>query len=236
MRIYPALLPLMLLSFSAAAEIRTSKLENEFGYVLTRGSSHSETIAARSKGAIEYGNWSHEGKLEALNVMDHIAGERSIERYHVFEKTRYEFDGPFYMLLSPSWEKLLNSGKEYVLTGSAGVGYHAIETDEHQLRFEAGPGYRHEEMIAVPDVNEAIAVASVLYRWQVSSTATFEEDARVESGDSGTVSRSAAQLKVAINSRFSLKLRHDVRHDSRPEEGKPATDTLVSVTVSYDIK
>jgi putative salt-induced outer membrane protein len=115
-----------------------------------------------------------------------------------------------------------------------GVGYKLLTTAPHTLRVDAGVGYTDERRVSGEDLSFALGNLGASYKWQISPRADLTDAAlftlSLEEGDDWRFANSIA-LTAAINSVFSLKAAHELKHLNAPVPGFEKTDTLVSVAL-----
>lgn len=212
---------------------RTWAATAELGYIETSGNTETETLNAKFKGETSLAKWTNELELEALKSAANDV--RSAEKYRVEAQTDYDLGGRAYALLNVNWENDNFSGYDYQAAAAFGFGYRVIRTDTVKLKLELGPGYRVAEDDIGNKEEDAIVRAAELFTWKLSETSTFEQYLKVEAGDSNTETRFGISLASKIAGDLSMKISHDITHNSDVPAGSEETDRETSVTMVYKL-
>jgi putative salt-induced outer membrane protein len=205
----------------------------EFGLVVARGNSDTETSNARLELVYERERWTNESTFNYVYARD--SGETSASRFVLGNKTDYSLNDVSYVVGALRYDRDRFSAYEYQGTVSVGYGRRLIQGERHTLKAEIGPGFRFAELRETNETeNEAILRGFLDYRWQISETAKLTNRFLVESGQDNTFMENALGLTVAINSRISLKTGVAVRHNTEVDPGRKNTDTLTTVNMVYN--
>ena len=85
-----------------------------------------------------------------------------------------------------------------------------------------------------PDLQFASARLGGLYKWKISASADFSEEAtfvpNLQDGGDWRFANVAA-LTAAVNARFSVKVSHGLSYLHQPPLGRENTDTTTSVAL-----
>lgn len=215
--------------------------EGEFGLVVTTGNTETETLNAKLKGAYEQGPWVYKAGLVALSASED--GNTTAERYELSGKSEYHVSDVSYWFGSLRYESDRFSGFDYQGTVAAGYGHTLFDSETSHLDAEIGLGLRRAKPAPEPDLleepdaqSDAIVRGAAGYWWQLTETTRFENDFLVEAGADNTYLENAAGLRVAINSRFAVKLGFSVRHNTDVPESTDKTDTVSTVNLVYSFK
>lgn len=233
--VFALLCPEILLENAHADETKNWSGDAELGYVSTAGNSETSSLKARSDLRWENGSWRDQIHADAFNASEDDT--RSAEKYFLSNKLDYKFNERSYIFGFTSYEHDSFSGFEYQVTAAAGVGYRLLQSDTMTWDVETGPGYRiskvEENNDKDTDQRETIWRLSTKYSWRLSETATFEQEATVESGVDNTVTRSVTSLKTSIVGRLAMKLSYTLKSSSNVPSGTEHTDTETAVTLVY---
>ena len=72
------------------------------------------------------------------------------------------------------------------------------------------------------------------YRWEFSDYADIEQEMSLEYTDQNTTSRSLTALTARLNSKLSLRLSHEIKHNSQPpDDTSERTDSTTSASLLY---
>ncbi len=205
----------------------------EVGYILTSGNSDSETLKSRFEGKTSYDAWEHLIEVEALNSSQN--DERSAEKYVAAVQSNYSISARAYGFSRVDWEKDRFSGYEYQASVVVGMGYKALKTEHHDLRFEIAPGFRVSEPVTGGKQEEAIGRLSQSYKWKITKGASLEQSASSEYGDTNTRSRFKLALTSQINGSLSMKAGFSLKHNSDVAPGVEKTDRETSLTLVYTL-
>ncbi|MCC5881313.1 MAG: DUF481 domain-containing protein [Halomonas sp.] len=204
--------------------------EAELGYTHLAGNTDSQTLIGKSRLTWLTGRLSHTLRGEVRNVTRD--GTTSAEQYLLSARERYDFNGPHYLFGFGRWERDRFSGYDHQLTAIAGYGRHVIDSQRHRLSLEAGPGYRYDRLRDEEDDSLGLAYAALDYMWTLSPYSYVRQEMSVEAARENTTSRSISSLTARLNSRLSLRLSYEARHNSDPPETASArTDHTTSATL-----
>lgn len=203
----------------------------ELGYVKTSGNTQAQTLNAKAKVEAKYAQWRQTFKLEALNTADREV--TTAERYLAFLKTDYEFSKKDYAFGLLNYENDRFSGYDYHMSIVLGYGRRLLNTPTLLLELEGGPGYRYSELNDGSKQDEAVLRLAGDFKWQLSKSATFEEELSTEIGEDATISRSVTSLSSQIVGSLAMKLAYSYRYTSEVPVGVEKRDTATSVTLVY---
>ncbi len=207
------------------------KGEVELGYVETGGNTDTSTATLKSGVLRETGKWRHGLKLEALHSSDE--GATTAERFVLSEKTDYKLSLRDYVFLTLRYEDDRFSGYDYRVIVTSGYGRSFVPTENTKLNLELGPGYRQSKVHKSETEKEVIARAALAFKWSISKSATFTQDASVEAGELGAFIKSVTALKTKINKTLALKASYTVRHNTEVPSETKNTDTVTALTLVY---
>jgi putative salt-induced outer membrane protein len=207
--------------------------KGEFGLVVSRGNSDTETLNLGLNFERKSEKWRNNLKVTALRASDE--GELNAERYTLGYKSGYNFNERSYLFGAIRYDQDEFSSYDYQASLAVGYGRQLLDNDTHQLSIEFGPGVRRAEP-ADPLADTETSVIGRLstdYAWAISETASLTNVLLVEAGSDNTFAENELALEVAINSRFALKLSGAVRHNTDVDPGVEKTDTLTTANLVY---
>lgn len=207
--------------------------KGEFGLVVSRGNSDTETLNLGLQFERKSEKWRNQLRLTALRATDD--GDLNAERYTMGYKSGYNFSERSYLFGALRYDQDEFSSNDYQASVSIGYGRQLLDTEAHQLSMELGPGVRRTapKDPLQPTETNVIARLSGDYAWTISETASLTNVLLVESGSNNTFAENELALNVAINSRFALKLSGAVRHNTDVDPGVEKTDTLTTANLVY---
>lgn len=115
-----------------------------------------------------------------------------------------------------------------------GIQYKLVDLPAHVLSVDGGLGYVSEGRSVGDNVSSATWSIGAGYRWKISPTAEFSDDARLVglfSDSGGWRLQQAAAVTARLTKSFSLKVSTALRYVSDPVPGFKKTDTNTSVAL-----
>ena len=223
---------LLLAACHASAEDGGWSGSGELGLANASGNTQSTTFVARLGLAREDERWKH--AVGASFQYGKSDGVENARRYELFGSSGYRLGERSYVLGSLRNERDRFSGDEYQWTAGIGYGYEAIKSDETQLTFEVGPGYRWSKLqdLRVHN-NEAVFRGAMQFAHRFNDTTSFYDNLLVEAGQENTFLRNELGLEVKMSNALALKAGLEVRHNTEVPPGSEKTDTLTTVNLVY---
>lgn len=229
------LLTLVAIPVAAFADDEPPKLwegEADLAYIERSGNTNSSNGNLRSEATRNGISWRNIYKLEASNEFSE--DERTAEKYFASGKAEYNLSQVAYLygLLSYQTDKF--SGFEYETSAVFGYGQNFIESDTYELSGDIGLGYRFSEIEDTGDTeDEAILRLGAKFLWNLSETASFEEEFSSEIGEEKTVTKSYTRLKVKINGHLNAMLAYEIEHTSEVPPDKKNSDRKTLIGLNY---
>jgi len=204
----------------------------ELSLVATGGNTDTQTLGAGASLIWRPGAWTTRARtayvrsatddiLTAESVAADLRASRPLTtRLEVFGRADY---------LSDEF-----SGIEYRTTFDGGLGWTVVDAAPHTLKLEGGAGVTHEARLTDPDQTFAVGTAGMLYTWQLSRTAAFNEQAlfSTDLGEPGNWRlQNGINLTVTVTRLLSLKLSHELKRLNRPVPGFRSTDTVLAAAL-----
>lgn len=204
----------------------------ELGFTHLSGNTNSQTLIGKTRLMWLTGKFTYTLRGEVRNVSKD--NETSAEQYLIAGRERYELEGPHYLFGFARWEKDRFAGYDQQLSAIGGYGRQILENSTHTLSLEAGPGYRHDRLRDYDDERLMVTYTALDYRWGMSDYADIEQEMSLEYTDQNITSRSLTALTARLNSKLSLRLSHEVKHNSQPpDETSERTDSTTSASLLY---
>jgi len=205
------------------------------GYLATSGNTDNSTLNSSFEISYSTGDWKHLFGARAINATEDEL--TTVEAYEANWKSERSLSEHNYLFGQLDWRKDRFSGYETQFSQSAGYGRRLIDKEKHKLNVEIGAGVRQSELIDGTDENETIIRAGLGYAWQISETAAFTQDFKVESGDANTYSESKTALSASVVGNLALVASYTVKHNSDvPQLVLPPvekTDTYTALSLEY---
>src|SRR4029453_19262500 len=104
----------------------------------------------------------------------------------------------------------------------------------HRIRVDGAMGYEKEIRRDAEDVGSAVAIGAAAYRWRISETSEFTDEARftLTLADTGNwKANHTAALTAALTALFSLRVSSIIRFSNEPVPTFKQTDTITSVAL-----
>ena len=207
--------------------------QGEFGLVLARGNSETETGNASFDLIWKRGRWGNETNLGAVYARDD--GETSANRFVVSNKTDFDLSEVDYLYGALRYDRDEFSSFRFQASLAAGYGRYLLDGERHRLKVEGGPGFRISKPRAEDDDDEnAILRGLIDYRWLITDNTRLTNRFLIEAGSDNTFMESAFGLTVAMNDRVSLKTGVSVRHNTDVDAESKNTDILTTVNLVYN--
>tara|TARA_S200000501_G_C20872240_1_gene764862 strand:+ start:11968 stop:12621 length:654 start_codon:yes stop_codon:yes gene_type:complete len=207
-------------------------VELEFGLLSTSGNSEGQTINSQLTFLKDTASWTYKSTLATLSSSSNQ--NTSAEKYSVdlqADKKLPEGKSLFILLVS---EDDRFSGFDYQTSIGLGYGQQIVETSEHDLRLEVGPGYRVNGFETQSNEKEWTLRVGGYYQWKMSETATFLQYLNIEGGDKNTISRLGVNIKSQLISSVALNVGMDAKYTEQVPLGKDHLDTETYARIAYE--
>lgn len=222
-----------------AAPPRTCTGGAEFSFVSTGGNTDTQSIGLGGIVECKPGLWSYLAKGAFIrSEVDDVESAKSIDT--LFRASRE---------ISPSLKGYGQfgyyqnefAGIENRYSLEAGLAYLLFTNPKHNLQIDGGFGYTNEDRVPPAtgepfDDSLSFATARIggAYRWKISETAEFGEDAGITfnlSEGSDWRFTNGVFITANLNRIFALKLSHALTYLNEPVPGFGKTDTVISAAV-----
>lgn len=202
-----------------------------FGYLATTGNAEAVSVNAGTEISYERGRWKHTVDATALGSQDDV--DTTAEAYQFGWKTDLSLGEFDYLFADLRWQKDKFSGYDQQVSESLGYGRRVINGAKHVLNLELGVGARQSELRTGESQDETIVLGSLDYDWQLSETAKFTQDLRIEAGNDNTYTESVSALNTKMFKNLGLVVSYTVRNNSDIPAGTEKTDTFTAISLEY---
>ena len=219
--------------FAATSAFSQWAGEGNLSYSNAKGNSNTSALAASLNLSKESGQWKHSAGFDALGSTqdDTTTGES----YTLAGQSDYNFSGSYFGFGGLRYQKDRFSGYDNQASATAGLGWNAIDNGTTTFDISLGAGYRESELSNNGgSTSEAVGSLSLVYKQTLTETTDFDVSYLTESGSSNTYSEVNAAIRVAMSDALGLRAGYLIKHNSDAPAGSKATDTLMTVGVSYN--
>lgn len=204
----------------------------EFSFVGTTGNASTRSVGAGLSLTGRHDAWTFTSKSAFIRTEDNNAVKA--QSFSVASQAARALSPRLSLTARHEYKRDRFAGIQHRNTAQAGVSFDAYESAKHTLVLKGGAGYANEQRQAGTDLSTAIGTAGLAYKFVISATATFENEAATEF--SLTDSRdqqlnNVASLAAQLNSTLSLKLKHTTRWVKTPVPGFRKTDTITAIAL-----
>ena len=207
------------------------KGEFDLGFLNKQGNSDTQTINSKLALSKESGNWLH--KANASYFSDESNQIKTSEKYVLGAQSNRNLDKDSFLFILGNYEKDRFTGIDYQASLGAGYGYKVINSDDHVLRFEIGPGYRVNAIENGNDEDESTIRVAEFFDWKLSESANFSQYLAIESGDENTITRYGVVITSTLTSSLSLKVGANVKHTDKVPVDTDDVDAETFASIGY---
>ena len=203
-----------------------------FGFAEARG--NTDTLSITGDTTLQYvtgGPWVHDGRF--LFVTRQESGATTEERYEARGTANYYWTEDDYLFGRLDWRKDNFGGVREEWVPSAGYGRVLIRNERHDLRGEVGAGYRFADLSDGTSEEGGLISGGMRYRWQISETAEFFQNALVQWTSANTYVESETGLRTSIVGNLSARFSYIVRHNTDVPDGTRNSDFFTNVGLEY---
>jgi putative salt-induced outer membrane protein len=206
--------------------------KGQFGGVLSRGNSDTETLNAKIDITNEIDRWKHKAGFSMLRTVNEDV--TSADRWELRGQSEYALNERSFVFGSLRYEDDRFTDYDYQATAAAGYGYHLIATETTKLDGLIGVGFRRTELRLTGETEEeAILRGGMDFEHQLTATTQVYNKFLVESGSDNTFLQNQLGMEVKINDSFALGVDYAVRHNTDVLPGTDETDQVLSVNLVY---
>lgn len=205
-----------------------------FSYLQSRG--NTDTIAVTGDSLLQYatgGPWLYDLKL--LFVARDEREVSTEERYEArFTANRY-WSEEDYLYGRLDWRKDNFGGVREEYVPSIGYGRVILRTERHDLKGEIGAGYRFAELADGSREEGAALSTGLRYKWQISATAEFYQNAMVQWSSDNTYFESETGLRTAIIGNLNARITYMIKHNTDVPDGRRNSDFFTTIGLEYKL-
>lgn len=206
--------------------------KGQFGGVLSRGNSDTETLNANIDVTNEIDRWKHKAGFSMLRTVSEDV--TSADRWELRGQSEYALNERSFVFGSLRYEADRFTDYDYQVTAAAGYGYHLIATETTKLDGLIGVGIRRTELRLTGETEEeAILRGGMDFEHKLTATTQVYNKFLVESGSDNTFLQNQLGMEVKINDSFALGVDYAVRHNTDVLPGTDETDQVLSVNLVY---
>jgi putative salt-induced outer membrane protein len=236
----------------AGAQADGWKGVGELGFALSRGNSRSENLNARLAFDFEDETWKHNVYALALrtkgevSVVEVIPGsspvrtqtvdrlQLSANRYEVGASSGYKLSELSYLAGSLRYENDDFAPYQNQLTVAASYGRYLIKSEQTELNFEIGPGFRRAKLLNGDNDSSFIVRGLVNYKTQLTETTQLFDTLLIERGSDNTFLQNDLGVAVKVSDALALKTAFQLRRNSDVPVGIEKTDKLLTTNLVYN--
>ena len=203
-----------------------------FGFAEARG--NTDTLSITGDTTVQYvtgGPWVHDGRF--LFVTRQESGATTEERYEARGTANYYWTEDDYLYGRLDWRKDNFGGVREEWVPSVGYGRVLIRSERHDLRGEVGAGYRFADLSDGTSEDGGLISGGMRYRWQISETAEFFQNALVQWSSDNTYVESETGLRTSIVANLSARISYIVRHNTDVPDGTRNSDFFTNIGLEY---
>jgi putative salt-induced outer membrane protein len=216
---------------------RTCTGSAELSFVSTTGNTDTQTLGLGGSIECKPNKWTYTAKAAFIrSEADDIETAKSLDTLFRAARDltpRLKAYGQFIYFQN----EFAGIENRYAVEG--GLAYMLLVHPKHTLEIDGGIGYTKEDRVEVigiadEDLSFATARTGAIYRWKISETAEFGDDAgftfNLNDGEDWRFAN-IAYVAAKLNTIFSLKLSYAVAYLNNPVPGFGKTDTITSAAL-----
>jgi putative salt-induced outer membrane protein YdiY len=204
----------------------------EASYVATTGNADDTTARIASEVQYRPGRWTVFLRAAFLTSASEEAGHR--HRIDGIMRTSRELNERIELFSQIVYLENTFAGLASSFYPLGGLAFALIDTAPHALTTRVGLGFGQEDRLGMPGFTFASADVDTSYRWTLSKTAKFKQDATFTRNlgrpDDWRLANMTA-VAAALNSLFSLELSHSFNYFNVPVPGFERVDTVTSASL-----
>ncbi len=201
------------------------------GYLATTGNSENTSVNGAFGISHTGDRWKHALDASAIGAQD--ADSTTAEAYSLGWKSDLSLGEFNYLFGTVRWQKDKFSGYDQQLTEAIGYGRRLINSDVHILNAEIGVGAKQSDLRDGTSLDETILLGALDYTWNLTETASFKQDFRVESGSDNTYLESVSALSAKLYEDLALVVSYTVKDNSDVPLTTENTDTFTAISLEY---
>ena len=204
----------------------------ELGGSMSTGNTDASSLNARLKLGYEHNRWDNRLRLDVFYARED--GEDTANRTLGEFQSDYTLTERDYLFGALRGVHDEFSGYKYQTSLAGGYGRKLWVSDQGSLRLEGGPGVRHSKDNDDNSNTDLIGRFAGSFEYNISQTATFEQDAVVIVGSDNTEIESITGVSAALTDTLAMKLAFTVQHNTDVPADTKKTDTFTSLNLVYN--
>jgi len=223
-----ALLALLSASAIAQEENGTTR-EIQLGGLLTTGNTEEASFNFAGNINIIQDQWEYDFSLDGLYSSSD--NEVTSQRFYGVASANYTISEDSFVLTRASHEDDRFSGYDSQSDFTVSYGRGLLQNrSDMGLILNAGVGVRWSRLDG-SDFDEPILRFAADYDWDISTTATFNQQLSSESGTDSNIYRLESSIQTQILENMSLRFSVKLKHQTEVPPGADETDTEMAVTL-----
>jgi len=217
---------------AAAAKPPAHEGSAEFALVATSGNTATRTVGLSGELTLRPARWVY--RTKAAFVQNEVKGVVSARAVTGSLRASREFTKKVSVFGQVGFLRDRFSGISSRAAVEAGVSAVWNEKGRQSLSADVSGGYESEKRLLAPDLSTGVTAMGLRYKAKISSTADFNDEARVTqslSTNSDYRFDQVAAVTAKLNTHLSLKVSNTVRYVHSPVPGFKHTDTTTSMAL-----
>lgn len=217
-----------------SAEESETGLTGRVGFSYAEARGNTDTVAVSGDSTLEYatdGPWQYDARL--LFVAREESDVSTEERYEARLTANRFWTEEDYLFGRFDWRKDNFGGVREEWVPSVGYGRVILSSERHSLKAEVGAGYRFADLADGTREEGAALSTGLRYKWQISETAEFFQNALVQWSDDNTYFESETGLRTLIIGNLDAKISYIVRHNTDVPEDRNNSDFFTTIGLEY---
>lgn len=228
-------LPLLLAltsNASVAQEENGVRIELELGALFTSGNTEDQTLNFASTLSWKRDLWEYVFSLDGLFSSNE--NDVTSQRFYAVTSANYEFSENSFFLTRFAHEDDRFSGFDSQSDITFNYGRNLLTRNANMgLILNIGIGARRSRLDE-SDFDEPILRLASEYDWNISETASFDQQLSAEAGSETNIFRSETSIQTQILENLSLRFSINIKHQTDVPSGRKKTDTETAITFVMD--
>jgi putative salt-induced outer membrane protein len=216
-----------------AAEDPTG-LHGRVGFSLAQARGNTDTLSIAGDSTLEYvtdGPWLYNAKL--LFASREERDVTTEQRYEARVTANRYWTEDDYLFGRLDWRRDNFGGVREEWVPSVGYGRVFLHTERHDLKGELGFGYRFADLADGTSEEGAALSGGLRYKWQISETAEFHQNALVQWSADNTYMETETGLRTTIVGNLSARISYVFKHNTDVPEDRRNSDFFTTVGLEY---
>jgi putative salt-induced outer membrane protein len=219
--------------------------KGQVGYLMSRGTTDTDSANAKLDVADNDGDWKHTIHLDGL--YGRSGDLTSAERWSAQLQSNYQFTPRVFAFGAFHYLDDQFSGFQYQGDVSAGIGYKILTTVADKLAVQLGAGYRRLRpetltlnsegavIARVPGESEgnAVGTGEIDYEHDFNPSTKLTEKFLIDTGAGNTYMENDVALAVNMSKRLALSVGFTFQENTQPPPGLTKVNTLTTLNLVY---